>query len=201
MRELQQALAVRVGQGEASASFDHRKLTSPDLIVRAGGGLIAYDRNSHLVTFSHEIVRPFLLDNELLNLPSECDLCKVCIYFLDLTTHDSMYDGWSDYSDVGIIPPYKHKYKFTDYAAKFWAAHAVSVAQKQRDTQLEALIISIFSNPRTREVTKNIRTGSHLKDWEPLLHFLIDCKLDFLFRSPSPSEWLDCNTCYPLPVP
>jgi len=187
MGELLEALAVQVEE-VGVRSFDSRKMSSADLVVRACGGLIAYDRNSHLVTFSHETVRPFLDENELGNLPSHSDLCKVCMRSLEMVG-----PGWTDASIKELGRDLRESESgFSNYAARFWAAHAVFASETQRETELEAMIVCIFSNPHTRLF---VETLGHSGDaGQPLLHFFIENKLNFLFGPPSPAGQLDRDT-------
>ena len=117
MNELREALAVRVGD----LAFDHSLLPAADSVVRTCGGLIVYDQDNGLVTFSHETVRPFLKENELGNLPSHSDICKTCLTYLHPAFEKPVMEEEFDDSDAALDFYYeqKRKFKFCNYTVTF----------------------------------------------------------------------------------
>ena len=74
------------------------------------------------------------------------------------------------------------KFKFSDYAARFWASHAVETETK-RNVELETAILETFSRDGRREAMEQLRDRYYTKQ-KSLLHVLIENQLAFIFINP-----------------
>jgi ankyrin repeat protein len=174
MDELREVLAIEAGV----ASLDPDSMPAPDLVVRTCGGLIAYEQGNGLVRFSHETVRRFLNQNELGNLPSHSDICKTCLTYLRLPPLEKPCGhDWYEY-DKRI-----EEFKLSEYAARFWASHAVETETK-RNVELETAILDTFSRDGRREAMEELRYRYYDTKQKSLLHVLIENQLAFIFMNP-----------------
>jgi len=86
MRELQEALVIRIGV----LSLDRDLITNSSIIVRLCGGFVNHDKDNDLVTFSHETVREFLEKHKLGMLPSQAEISRKCLTYLQLPQFTNM---------------------------------------------------------------------------------------------------------------
>ena len=175
MSELREALAIRIG----SPSLDDLQTLQRDAteIVRICGGLVSHNKVSDLVTFSHETVKPFLENYKLANLPSQANLCKTCLTYLSLPPLDKPSQG-EEYEERKKI------FQFSDYAARFWATHAI---QSKRNIEIETAILETFKSDKRREAMEELKFR-YWRKRKSLLHVLIENRLTFIFMSPVLSE-------------
>ena len=169
MSELQEALAIRIDR----PSLQRHLIAEPTEIVRACGGLVTHSKDSDLVTFSHETVRPFLEKHKLTSLPSHSVVCKTCLTYLQLPPLEKPCQGMASNKR-------KEEFKFSDYAARFWSIHAV---HSEREVELETKVLETFSSDGRREAMGQLECSYYTKR-KSLLHVLIERHLAFIFTSP-----------------
>ena len=170
MPELQEALAVEIGV----ASLNQQDITSVEEMISTCGGFVDHNQDSDLVTFSHETARPFLEEHELKSLPSHSVLCKTCLTYLQLSPFEKPCKPYH-YDER------KEEFKLSDYAATFWANHAV---QSEREVELETTIVEAFSTDGLRESMAQLNDPYDPTGRQSLLHVLIETRLTFMFASP-----------------
>jgi len=173
MSELQEALAIRIGR----PSLQRHLIADPREIIRACGGLVNHDKDSDLVTFSHQTVRPFLEEHKLTSLPSHSVLCKTCLTYLQLPRLEKPCGRFA-------MIKRKEEFKFGEYAARFWSVHAV---QSKREAEVETKVLETFYSDERREAMDEFLYGLCIKR-KSLLHVLIERRLAFIFVSPSSSD-------------
>jgi len=171
MSELREALAIEIGV----ASFNPQDMTTAEEIILTCGGFIDHNEGSNLVTFSHETVRPFLEEYELISLPSHSELCRTCLTYLQLPEFEN--PG----VELAQCEKRKEEFKFSNYAARFWAAHAV---QSKRDVQLvEAAILETFCSEGRRDAIAQLDSDYYCKG-KSLLHIFTQNRLSSTFPLP-----------------
>lgn len=171
MAELREVLALNE---EGSPSLDVNDCLEAEQVVSICGGLIIHNRGNDLVTFSHETVRPFLETHELTSLPSHSLLSSSCLAYLRLLPFGKP-------CDFSYLNKMIEEFKFSEYAAKFWATHAV---QAGRDGRLELSILETFKSDGRREVMGGLKSIVLRYRRESLLQVLIESALSFIFTSP-----------------
>jgi len=172
MSELREALAIEIGV----ASFNPQDMTTAEEIILTCGGFIDHNEGSNLVNFSHETVRPFLEEYELISLPSHSELCRTCLTYLQLPEFENPMEEPSLWSKR------KEEFKFSDYAAQFWATHAV---QSKRDVQLvEAAILETFCSQGRRDAIDELKDYFFPCKGKSLLHIFIENRLGSTFPLP-----------------
>jgi hypothetical protein len=176
--ELQGALAIEIGV----ASFNPQDMTTAEEIILTCGGFLDHNEDSNLVTFSHETVSPFLQEHELMSLPSHSELCRTCLTYLQLPEFDNP-TSWR-HADRNLER--KDKFKFSRYAAQFWAAHAI---QSERDVQLEAAILETFNcGQDRRDAIDQLRGEFASVRGKSLLHIFIENGLRSTFPLPQSGD-------------
>ena len=199
--ELQEVLAL----DEDGPSLDVDDCIDGEQLESMCGGLIIHDRDRDLVTFRHETVRPFLKTQECLSLPSHSVISRTCLAYLRLPRFEKPR------------PPNEPRkgFKFGDYAAQFWATHALHALHEQRDVRLELAILETFRSDGRREAIMKEQLESARRYPSPeqlkielryssgeqliipiryyakgksLLHVLIENALSFIFTSPVEDE-------------
>ena len=168
MSELQEALAIEIGV----ASFNPQDMTTAEEIILTCGGFLDHNEDSNLVTFSHETVRPFLQEYELMSLPSHSELCRTCLTYLQLPELDNP-TSWQRAD--------RRKDKFSLYAARFWAIHAI---QSERNVQLEASILETFNCGQDRRDAIDQLRETYAIRGKSLLHIFIENGLRSTFPLP-----------------
>jgi ankyrin repeat protein len=146
--------------------------------VYACGGLIVHNIQTDVVTFSDETVQEFLEKNKMANLPSHADVCKTCLTYLGFPVFEKPCLGTEWDEQWG-------KFKFSDYAARFWATHAKQAEPVKRDVQLETAILETFRSDDRREAMEQLKTAYWQKQ-KSLLHVLIENGLSRMFISHLP---------------
>jgi len=174
MSELQEVLALRDDQD--CPSLDTDDCPVPDSLIQTCGGLVAHDRDSDLITFSHETVRPFLEFHAPTSLPSHQVLCRTCLTYLQLREFENPCDQ-EDWRKR------KEEFKFSDYAAAFWATHANQLSE--RELKLEEEICETFRPDGRRKAMAQLRSEYYAQQ-KSLLHVLIENGLSRMFISPLP---------------
>ena len=184
MSELREALAAQIGH---SPSFDPLFIANPIEIVRTWGGLISYDEASSLVTFSHETVCSFLEREKLGVLSSHSVLFKTCLTYLQLPEFENPCNERQEFDER------LDKVKFSNYAARYWATHAV---QSQRDVEWEAAILETLSSKGRREAIAQLKFYDYTRS-QSLFHVLIQnhWHLSSCCRSQTPKQ---SSACMPL---
>jgi hypothetical protein len=172
MSELREALAIEIGV----ASFNPQDMTTAEEIIWTCGGFLDHIEDSNLVTFSHETVSPFLKEYELMSIPSHSELCRTCLTYLQLPEFDNP-TSWQRNLER------KDKFKFSRYAAQFWATHAI---QSERDVQLEAAILETFNCGQDRRDA--IEQLGEQKLGKSLLHIFIENGLRSTFPLPQSGD-------------
>jgi len=174
MSELREALAIEIGV----ASFNPQDMTTAEEIILTCGGFIDHNEGSNLVTFSHETVRPFLEEYELISLPSHSELCRTCLTYLQLPEFENPTAKWR----LSQWDKRREEFKFSAYAARFWATHAV---QSKRDIQLvEAAILETFCSQGRRDAIEQLKGFYDDYLGKSLLHIFIENRLSSTFPLP-----------------
>jgi hypothetical protein len=201
MAELQEALAL----DEDSPSLDVDDCIDGEQLESMCGGLIIHDRDRDLVTFRHETVRTFLETQECISLPSHSVISRTCLGYLRLPAFEKPR-----------APKEPRKgFEFGDYAAQFWATHALHALHEQRDVRLELAILETFRSDGRRDAITNEQLESarrysspeqlkselryshreqliipirYYTEGKSLLHVLIENALSFIFTSPLEDE-------------
>jgi len=177
MSELREALAIEIGV----ASFNPQDMTTAEEIILTCGGFIDHNEGSNLVTFSHETVRPFLEEYELISLPSQSELCRTCLTYLQLPEFENPTAESPRPHDQSRLDKRKEEFKFSDYAAQYWGTHAV---QSKRDIQLvEAAILETFCSEGRRDAIAQLESYYYSKG-KSLLHIFIENRLSSTFPLP-----------------
>jgi hypothetical protein len=177
MSELQEVLALQNGHDGPSLDVDY--CPSPDSVIQACGGLVSHDRDSDLITFSHETVRPFLESNDPKSLPSHPNLCKTCLTYLRLPPFQKPCDGEE-------FPERLAELRFSVYAAEYWATHA---RQSGREIEIETEILDLFKSTGRRDAVEQLKSDLEFHSgMKSLLHFLIENRMTFIFLEPVSSE-------------
>jgi len=119
---------------------------------------------------THDTSLPFLDQ-----LPSITELAQCCIRYL----------GEPEFEKPRLETD-RHgrlmKFKFSDYAARFWASHAVETETK-RNVDLETAILDTFSRDGRWAAMEQLRDRLYTEQ-KSLLHVLIENKLAFIFMNP-----------------
>jgi hypothetical protein len=171
MPEMQEALAIEI----RAPSLDPRAITPAEEIISTCGGFLNYDLDTDLVTFSHETVRQFLEDHVSSSLFSHLVLSRTCLAYLGLPELEKLYP----YTRFAEYVKQLEIFKFSDYAAKFWATHAVLT---ERDVELETEILETFASVGRREAMEQLKDGWSKR--KSLFHVLIENRLSRIFMLP-----------------
>jgi hypothetical protein len=114
--------------------------TSPRDIVECCRGLVVWERASDTIRFTHETVKEFLkrLDSSLspdkkaLFLTS-ADIALRCLTYLN-------FDIFEDFrEDETFVIDRMNRFKFSKYAAQFWAVHTRGKAEESEEVQCAVL--------------------------------------------------------------
>lgn len=176
MEELREALSIRPGDKE----LDDTGFLPPETIVEACGSLVVYDESSRIVRFAHYSVQEYLGNKDL---PSSIHLANICLIYLAL-------NGFKDpCPDQGSMKIRLEKYKFSEYAVRFWGLHTKGEGENSPETRHR--ILEIFTSETTRNSVLQMerykrypRTG---RDWleikgQTLLHVIAQNGLAVLCR-------------------
>ena len=170
MSELQEALCFMPNQ-MSSVEITEAQYSRQEIIASCKSLVVA---ESNIVKFVHLTVKDWLREVEH-QLPSVTELAKCCIRYL----------GKPEFANPCLetdLHAWLMKFKFGDYAARFWASHAVETETK-RNIELETAILDTFSRDGRREAMERLR-GRYYPGQKSLLHVLIENQLAFIFMNP-----------------
>jgi hypothetical protein len=178
MSELVEVLALQNDHDGPFLDVDY--CPSLDTVIQACGGLVAHDRDSDLITFSHETVRPFLETNPPASLPSHSVLCKTCLTYLRLPPFQERCHAGKKFLER------MKEFRFSVYAANYWATHA---RQSGREIEIENEILALFKSDGRREAVEELKSDHiPVRRMKSLLQVLIENRLTFIFLEPLSSE-------------
>lgn len=149
MEELCEALAVR----EEDSDLDEETLIHPDVIIEVCQSLVLYDERTSTVRLTHYSLYEFLRDGCREDLLSFVDLAKICIAYLGFKVFSNPCQ------DIMALEERIQKYKFSSYAAQFWAVHAKGDAEKSRDIRIA--IYRAFGSAGVADSVFQITTQAH----------------------------------------
>jgi hypothetical protein len=186
MPELQEALAINIGV----ADFNVQDVTSSEDIISTCGGFVDHDQRSDLVTFSHAAVSSFLKNDALI---SHSDLCRTCLTYLQLAEFElHAQEALDDSLFESLFEPTerearKEKFKFSNYAAEFWATHASHASQSERNLEIGKAILETFGSSGRREALEQL-SHSYYVAGKSFLHVLVENRMAFIFIRPLSRE-------------
>jgi len=148
MDELLEALVVDEycqdgSEGQLDGDVILEETLKPHQVIKTCKGLVLYEESSGLVRFSHETVKGFI-ESEMgqkLQFPSPIMLAKTCVIYLGLSGLGPCHDSASLKQRLG-------KYKFSRYAALFWAHHTRGEAENDPDNKRAVLSLLASENKK-----------------------------------------------------
>jgi hypothetical protein len=181
MDELCEALAVNIGDED----LDRDAMPSAEMVVTTCGSLVEHDKETGLVKFSHETVRPFLEKGESGNLLSHSDLAKTCLTYLGFPEFEEPVSSVTE--SVRRV----RNFRFSKYAAEFSRHARLAV----REEALDKTILTVLSSHQRRVSMLQLRSGGHVpSDPRSILHVLIEDQLSFIFIRPFAHETRSART-------
>ena len=133
MDELREAIAVEPEDIELE-----QNLMDPDDIVEICESLLVHDESSETVRFAHYSVNEFLTNCCMQDLLSCVHLANTCLTYLAFKTFDEPY----------LDKRRVQRYKFSRYAAQFWALHTKGEAENEPDIQRAVLSLLASENKK-----------------------------------------------------
>jgi len=146
MEELRQALSIRPGDKE----LDETVFLRSETIVEACGSLVIYDESSGIVRFAHYSVQEYL---ENKGLPSSIQLANTCLTYLAL---DTLKDPCPDTKSMEVR---LRKYKFSEYAARFWGLHTKGEGENSPETRHRIFEVLETSRNSVLQMERYTRIG------------------------------------------
>lgn len=139
MEELCEALAVEDGQKK----IVDVAISPPNYIIETCAGLVIYDEDTKIVRFNHQTVKEFLEVQNSVRLLEPIALAKTCLTYLGFNEFDvPCYDERS-------LQDRLERYKFSRYAAQYWAEHVRGAAE--RENVIQNAILETFQSVGKRE--------------------------------------------------
>jgi len=146
MEELREALSIRPGDKE----LDETVFLRPETIVEACGSLVVYDECSEIVRFAHYSVQEYL---ENKGLPSSIHLADTCLTYL---AFNRLTDTCPDTESMEIR---LRKYKFSEYAARFWGLHTKGEGENSPETRHRIFEVLETSRNSVLQMERYTRIG------------------------------------------
>jgi hypothetical protein len=183
MSELLEALAVEDGDSD----LNRECILQPYEVIDCCKSLVIHDETSDSVRFTHFTVQEFIKSRIQQNLPSEIGLAKTCLTYLTFDTFDYFV------VDEQYALNRMDKFKFSKYAAQFWALHIRGEAEKSSDVQKATLEFLKSVNKRNSMLQIEAYTCSRygsasFTKRKTLLHVLAEKGLATIF-----SLYVDAN--------
>ena len=116
------------------------RMLQPDQVVECCRGLVVYEKSTGFVQFSHETVRTFI-EREL--KPTAINIAKTCITYLTSPHFDNHCVNKES------VEKRAQKYKFSRYAAQFWAVHTKGQAENEPDVQ--RAVLSLLASEKKKD--------------------------------------------------
>jgi CRISPR/Cas system endoribonuclease Cas6 (RAMP superfamily) len=185
--ELREAIWVEASPNYASIHNSIENV-SGDNIIEACQGLVITRRSFTKVElrFSHQTV-PEFLENTKFDMMTPIALAKTCLTYLSFHEFDNPCP------DKESFETRIKKYKFSRYAAKYWATHARGEAKLEDETRIA--IINTFRPVGKRESMEQIKRLQRYfiaSAGKSLLHVLVENRLASICMTR-----LSAETCNP----
>ena len=155
MIELQEAVAVRKGDGELVED----DLMEEDDVVEVCGSLVGYDKDSGIVRFSHEVVRDFLNKLYFSHLSTEVEMAKKCLIYLMFDTFEEGACPNEESFKVRIA-----KHPFGQYAAKYWGIH--TKGSPEEDSEIQMMLWQLTESSAKLDSMTQLSTADEAGYWE-----------------------------------
>lgn len=134
MDELREALTIEFDDTELL----QEQLSEPTFIVEECKGLLSYNEETGLVTFSHYAVQNFLQLGEDRGLLKELHLAKSLLTYLSFDVFKRPCDD-----DLGLKARVE-SHKLSRYASRWW--HQYVIGEGERDPEIQQLIFRLFAS-------------------------------------------------------
>ena len=184
--QLREALSVE--DGDASLPTD---LISREDIIECCQGLVVeaevrreYHEPTELI-FAHGTVKEFLQDRHIDNLQPHYSITKVCLTYLGFSVFNDPCENMTS------LRLRNQKYRFTSYAARYWAEHARDEIESV--DELRSAILRTFESVGKRESIEQFTRAPRFTrlaspTGKTLLHFLVETRLISVYISQLTSE-------------
>jgi len=160
MTELLDALVVEPpGLGESFYAV-LQETHEPSAILECCKGLVIYEESSELVRFAHYTVQEFITTHMQESIPSEIDLAKTCLTYLAFIE----FDGPQPCEDDLELKKHAEKFKFSQYAARYWSVHTKGAPEES--PEIYALAVQIFDSGFRKDSILNLEHYSRLGSGE-----------------------------------
>lgn len=158
MDELLEALVVEELELDTRLGDVLQDKLTPTDVIECCKSLVIHEKSSGLVRFSHFTVREFIKSNAKEMLPSPTHLAQTCLAYLAFPEFDRYCHS------LGAIQQRQEKYRFTRYAARFWADHVRGDPENIFDVQY-MFFLDFRSRHRIRSVLQSAQDRDELDGW------------------------------------
>lgn len=124
----------------AQTVFDEEAIVSEDFLVSVCAGLVAVDRESHVIRLVHYTTQDYFERKGKEMFPDiQLDIAKACLNYLLFDDFES--DEITHGKDrIEIIDELRPRYPFLEYAGKYWGRHAHGNAEYSLCDEMNRLL-------------------------------------------------------------